>query len=382
LTTQFAEEKQRMGEMKLIPRCMLFSAAAILAVGVALPRASAQTDPTTQPSTQPQDDSTPGPTGMSAQEMLDQMLRAGSGQGNKALQPLPEGPNPFAASTASALLPGGQATFIQPTTRPATAAGLREGSYIVNRTGHLQRHDGDTLLVLDKLPTEKRPISLLVLPNLKRLAMEQAIASVSRTLIFRNLNGTVTEYRGKNWVLLTLDPAVDSSSTNPMVPPPPAPAPPPSAPAQPTRTMSAEDVLGNMLRPAAPTGGAGSAQPLAAATDGTGMNAATGVGAVAPGAPQMQLLREGTFIVDRVGRLTKSPDGSRSEFTFETDGRAMEDPPLILMPCVKTSTMEDSVKLTNQDLKFRVTGLTTEYRGRNYLLPDRVVVIPDAAQQF
>jgi hypothetical protein len=338
-------------------------------------------DPSTQPATQPADDSAVGPTGMSAQAMLDQMLRAGSGQGAKPLQPLPEGPNPNAASTAPPLLPGGARALVQPTTRPAAAAGLREGSYIVDRTGHLERLDGETLLVLDKLPSERRQVSLLVLPNLKRLAMEQAAASTSRTLVFRDINGTVTEYRGKNWVLLTLDPSVNPNSGNPMAPPPPAPAPVPANSSQPTRTMSAEDVLGQMLRPASP-GGSSTAQPLPPPTDGTGMNAATGAGAVAPGAPSLPLLREGTFIVDRVGRLTKSPDGSRSEFTFETDGRSMQDPPLILMPCVKTSTMEDSVKATNQDLRFRITGLVTEYRGRNYLLPDRVVVIPDVEQQF
>ena len=135
-----------------------------------------------------------------------------------------------------------------------------------------------------------------------------------------------------------------------------------------------------MLRPSAPAADAGA--PLPPPADGSGMNAATGVGAIAPNCPPMPLLREGTFIFDRVGRLTKSADGSRSEFTFETDGRSMQDPPLILLPCIKTATMEDAVNTTNRDLKFRVTGLITEYRGRNYLLPDRVVVVPDAGQQF
>jgi hypothetical protein len=372
-----------MGEMKPIQRRIIFAAAIFSAAtcGISSSRVWAQSDPTPQPSTQPADDSTVGPAGMSAQAMLDQMLRAGSGEGAKPLTPLPEEPNPNAASTAPPLLPGGARSLAPPTTRPAAAAGLREGSYIVDRTGHLERLEGETLLVLDQLPSERRQISLLVLPNLKRLAMEQAVASTSRTLVFRNINGTVTEYHGKNWVLLTLDPAVDPYSPNPMAPPPPAPTPAPANPSQPTRSMSAEDVLGQMLRPAA-SGGSSTAQPLPPPNDGTGMNAATGAGAVAPGAPPMALLREGTFIVDRVGRLTKSPDGSRSEFTFETDARSMQDPPLILMPCIKTATMEDAVKATNQDLKFRVTGLVTEYRGRNYLLPDRVVVIPDATQQF
>ncbi|HEX4125655.1 MAG TPA: hypothetical protein VHY37_13080 [Tepidisphaeraceae bacterium] len=369
-------------------RITLFPAAVLAAVaGLGVAQASAQaTHKSTQPTTLPSDETPPGPSGMSAQEMLNQMLRADSGAGAKPLQPLPEGPNPNAAATAGSvttpILPGAARTSGAPTTQPSAVAGLREGSYIVNRTGHLEREDGNTLLILDPLPTDKHPISLLVLPNLKRLAMEQAVASTSRTLTFRNINGTVTEYHGKNWVLLTLDPSVDSYPSNPMAPPSPPPqTPSPPTPAQPTRSMSPEDVLSNMLRPPA-SGGPGTVQSLPSPADGSGMNAATGVGAVAPNAPQLSLLREGTFIFDRVGRLTKSPDGSRSEFTFETDGRTMEDPPLILMPCVKTATMEVAVNATNQDLKFRVTGLVTEYRGRNYLLPDRVVVIPDATQQF
>ncbi len=91
---------------------------------------------------------------------------------------------------------------------------------------------------------------------------------------------------------------------------------------------------------------------------------------------------EGTFIFDRVGRLTHNADGTQAEFTFESDGKAMKDPPVIILPNLKLMTMEDVVKATNRDLRFRVTGMLTEYRGHNYLLLEKVLVPPETTQQF
>jgi hypothetical protein len=112
------------------------------------------------------------------------------------------------------------------------------------------------------------------------------------------------------------------------------------------------------------------------------VNNVTGGAAVAPNATTMPIIREGTFIADRTGRLTKSPDGVQSELTFDADGRAMQDPPMIILPNLKLEMMEQAVSGSNRDLKFRVTGMVTEYHSRNYLLLERVVVVPDIVQQF
>ena len=40
--------------------------------------------------------------------------------------------------------------------------------------------------------------------------------------------------------------------------------------------------------------------------------------------------------------------------------------------------LEDTVKASYADQKFRVSGEVTEYRGRNYLLLQRWNVIPDS----
>ena len=86
------------------------------------------------------------------------------------------------------------------------------------------------------------------------------------------------------------------------------------------------------------------------------------------------LIREGTILPDRVGRLTRTADGQWYELTLESDGAALQDPPLLIIPNLKLMDMEKAVRNNSRDLKFRVTGTITEYNGRNYILLDKMVV--------
>src|SRR5439155_10711531 len=126
---------------------------------------------------------------------------------------------------------------------------------------------------------------------------------------------------------------------------------------------AAGDVLDQMLRPSG-----ANARPLQPLPDVTPADRTTGASAVAPGAQQLNVVREGTFIVDRTGRLTKTADGQQYEFTFDADGRTMKDPPVVILPNLKLMAMENAVSGSNRDLHFRITGMVTEYRGRNYVL--------------
>jgi hypothetical protein len=117
-------------------------------------------------------------------------------------------------------------------------------------------------------------------------------------------------------------------------------------------------------------------------TMGGGVDKKSGKGAVAPSAPVVNVLREGTFLVDRVGRLSRTADGSQAEFVLESDGTAMQDPPLVVIPNLKLQQMEDAVSTAIKDPRFRVSGTLTEYRGRNYILLDKVVVVPDILDKF
>jgi hypothetical protein len=148
-------------------------------------------------------------------------------------------------------------------------------------------------------------------------------------------------------------------------------------PAQTTQpsTPSAQQVA-NQLLSASPTD-----KPLASAT-GSRTDATSGSGAAAPAAPVVTVLREGSFVVNRVGRLTRSADGQQMEFTFDSDGKTMKDPPLVILPNLKLMAMENAVTGSSRDLRFRISGTVTEYKGRNYILLDKVVVVPDLDQQF
>lgn len=142
------------------------------------------------------------------------------------------------------------------------------------------------------------------------------------------------------------------------------------------RTKSSDQMLGDMLKPPANSGRSLNPLPERPATD------KSGAASVKPNAPSVGVLREGTFIIDRVGRLTKTADGNQYEFTFESDGKALRDPPLIILPNLKLMLMENAVTGTNRDLKFRITGVVTEYRGRNYILLEKVSVPNETLTQF
>jgi hypothetical protein len=98
--------------------------------------------------------------------------------------------------------------------------------------------------------------------------------------------------------------------------------------------------------------------------------------AVAPKVETQNLVREGSYIIDRVGRLTRTPEG-QFELTFEADGAALKDPPMIILPNQKLMLMESVVKNSNRDLRFHISGMVTEYNGRNHILLEQVVVKQD-----
>lgn len=146
---------------------------------------------------------------------------------------------------------------------------------------------------------------------------------------------------------------------------------------QPAKPVPADQMLSKMLRPAVEPG-----KPLSGSNQPPAIDRSTGPGAVAPGAPTLTVMREGSYIVDRTGRLTRSADGQQQEFTFDSDGKAMKDPPLLVLPNLKLMAMEQAVKGNTRDLRFRITGVLTEYNGRNYVLLEKVVVVPETQQQF
>lgn len=147
-------------------------------------------------------------------------------------------------------------------------------------------------------------------------------------------------------------------------------------PAAPTTRPAPDQMLNDMLKPSGAT--ARPLKPVASASPTT--DSTSGAAAVAPGAATLSVVREGTFLVDRMGRLTRGSDGQQWEFAFESDGQALRDPPVVILPNLKLMAMENAVASSSRDLRFRITGMVTEYRGRNYVLLEKVVVVPEATQ--
>jgi hypothetical protein len=123
-------------------------------------------------------------------------------------------------------------------------------------------------------------------------------------------------------------------------------------------------------------------KPLPPATTRSSVNAATTGPNVAPGSPAQPLLREGTLLIDRTGRMMRSPDGSQVEFVFDSDGKALKDPPVIILPNLLLAQMEAAAASVSRDLRFRITGMVTEYHGHNYVLLDKAVGVQDTAERF
>ena len=161
---------------------------------------------------------------------------------------------------------------------------------------------------------------------------------------------------------------INVSATQPLVTTPPATT-------RPTN-RSADETLRQMLQPQGEA-----AQPLQPAVDAPpATDATSGAAAVAPGGTPTKVLREGTLLLDRVGRLTPSDDGKSFEFTIDSDGRRMTDPPLILLPNKNLQKLADRIDNSYRDLKIRASGEVMEYRGRNYLLLQRWSVVPEVVQ--
>ena len=148
-----------------------------------------------------------------------------------------------------------------------------------------------------------------------------------------------------------------------------------------TQPVPANKLMDEMFKVVNPPGPVLTPQAERAPTDINPKDVAA-IKTIAPKAMPIGLVREGTPIVDKAGRLTKTADALGYEFTFESDGKTLKDPPMIIIPNMNLELMEDAISTGSRDLRFRVTGVVTEYHGKNYLLINQVTVPPDVTQQF
>jgi hypothetical protein len=293
-----------------------------------------------------------------AEQMLNQMLQPASTQPAPSTRPEP----------TPALQPQG---FVA---KPAGPQILREGSDVIARSGHLVKVADNPYpqFVFDPRPNEPPLAPMYVMPNLQLMSMEDAGSATRQNLTF-TVSGMVTEYKAKNYILLREGPDEISQQMSQQMP---QQMPSPSKTLTKVRgPMSADQMLKAML-----SADTRSDNPIPRAiplqTDLT-----SGPGAVPADAPSLTVLPEPSQIIDRVCRLDPNTDSNERELTLDSDGAALQDPPLLILPNLKLADLESAAK-TNRDMRYRVTGMITEYRGRNYILLQKVVVIADIDRQF
>lgn len=85
-----------------------------------------------------------------------------------------------------------------------------------------------------------------------------------------------------------------------------------------------------------------------------------------------QLLPEGTFVVDRPGRLVREDEWWT--FVFESADGSVRERPLLLLPNQQVELMEQTSASGTRSVVFIVSGEVTSYHGRNYLMVRKVLL--------
>ena len=78
-----------------------------------------------------------------------------------------------------------------------------------------------------------------------------------------------------------------------------------------------------------------------------------------------------SVLVDRTGFLVKQDDG-RLVFVPDALGRNVQNLTLNLLPCAVLELTELKQAAELERLRFKIAGIMTKYKGKNYLLPDKV----------
>ncbi len=173
---------------------------------------------------------------------------------------------------------------------------------------------------------------------------------------------------------MSMDAPAPAPATQPSTPEaaPPPPAPTQSAPTQP----SAANVLENLLKDK-PESNPNARTAVPAPPGGTTAAAIPALPNVTPVTINTNRLREGQMVLQRAGRLAKDEKTGNWYFTFDADGNNMQDPPMQLIPSRFLMAMEDATVNGTQPLRFRVSGMVTEYRGKNFLWVQQMEILRD-----
>lgn len=257
---------------------------------------------------------------------------------------------------------------------------LREGSVIVNakatfapaRAARDDRDNDDgseraaaskaaggaaTLkLVIESGPAYAAPHELILLPCTRLTEMERLAESggpMPGGAAAFLVSGQIFAYRNRNYVLVTHAPLVARTHDDEggAIAPKPDESPP--------SPQSAEQIIKELERGAGPAVRGGGARDV---------GARPAAASALQASPPQQLLREGTSIVNRRGKIARDSGGGWL-FIFDADATGLADPPLTLMPCLLLERIEEYARRSGHNSPALLSGAIYAYGGRNYLLP-------------
>lgn len=81
------------------------------------------------------------------------------------------------------------------------------------------------------------------------------------------------------------------------------------------------------------------------------------------------LVREGAFIVSRLGRISRSDTGGEWMITFDSDKNGQMDPPMVLLPCRLLERLVRVAQSEGDAARVIISGQVYAFHDVNYLLP-------------
>jgi hypothetical protein len=255
---------------------------------------------------------------------------------------------------------------------PAEAHRLPEGYVIGSRPGSVERQG--KWMIARLAHREGMPDSppLRILPNMQLAMLEAILAEVTASSEFL-LTGRITEFQGVDYLLLEhlsqVLPPPQAEAAESAKPAASSPAAGPGSPAA-SGEPSPEEIIRQLMKTepqralVLPSRQADKSQAASspAATESAGLEPT--------GWP------EGTFLIDRAGRVVPAGDDWWS-LAWEDRGELARQKPIRLLP---NRLLESALALSGGGMRgvvFIVSGEVTEYKGANYLLLRKVLLRRD-----
>ncbi|MBL9150287.1 MAG: hypothetical protein JNM94_16480 [Phycisphaerae bacterium] len=251
---------------------------------------------------------------------------------------------------------------------PRRAPLLREGSFIARSAGalRLDTKRNEWIFAPDARDSSGLQRELVVLPNETLGEAVRTIGLSPRELRFE-ATGQIFIYQGRNFLLLTMATPVAPATTSSPADAAPTPAPPPTKPnAKPPAKPApvdeekiAEELERQLIEKIQSVPKATVPAPAAESTAETRSAPAE---AALPTQPSMR-------IQSRRGHLLRDSATGGWRFVFEGQLPDGTEPSMPVLPCLALERVESMIRLAESQVPILVSGMTTSFEGRTFLLP-------------